>query len=65
MTGDQLRLAQQQVNLEGDLSNYKEKGSVAEPNKVNIDGKEAYRIKLTTNDNSAKDFFVDANSYSY
>jgi len=64
LTGDQLRLAQQQVNLEGDLYNYKEKGSVAELiGKVNIDGKEAYRIKLTTNDNSAKDFFLDANSY--
>lgn len=64
LAGDQLAQLQQQTNLEGELYNYKQKGSTAEfAGKVNIDGKDAYRIKLTTKDGNTKDYFIDAETY--
>ncbi|MDO8952688.1 MAG: hypothetical protein Q7U86_08700 [Draconibacterium sp.] len=60
LEGDQLTQAKQQVNMEGELYNYAQKGSVAELiGKVNIDGNELYRIKLTTTDGNSKDYFID------
>ena len=65
LAGDQLIQAQQQADLEGELYNYKEKGSTAEfSGKVNIDGKDAYRIKLNTKDGNSKDYFIDAGTYN-
>lgn len=64
LNGEQLKQAQDQTNLEGELYNYKEKGSTADfAGKVNLDGKEAYRIKLTTSDGNTKDYFIDAQTY--
>lgn len=64
LEGDQLTQAKQQVNMEGELYNYAEKGSTAElVGKVNIEGNELYRIKLTGSDGNAKDYFIDAKSY--
>lgn len=64
LSGEQLKQAQDQANLEGELYNFKTKGSTAEfAGKVNLDGKEAYRIKLTTSDGNAKDYFIDAQNY--
>jgi len=60
LSGDQLAQAKQQVDMEGELFNYEAKGHTAElAGKVNVDGKEMYRIKLTTKDGSTKDYFID------
>ena len=64
LSGAQLEQAKSQANLEGELYNYEKKGSTAEfKGKVNLDGKDAYRIRLTTSDENEKDYFIDANSY--
>ena len=64
LSGDQLKQAMEQTNLEGELYNYKEKGSTAElVGKVNLDGKEAYKIKLVTSDDNEKEYFIDGKSY--
>lgn len=63
LSGEQLKQAQDQANLEGELYKYKEKGSTADfTGKVNVDGKEAYRIRLTTSDGDSKDYFIDTQS---
>lgn len=60
LAGDQLAQARQQVDMEGELFNYEAKGHSAElAGKVNVDGKEMYRIKLTTKDGNTKDYFID------
>lgn len=64
LSGDQLKQALDQADVEGELYKYKEKGFSAEYiGKVNADGKEAFKIKLTTKDGTAKDYFIDANTY--
>ena len=64
MAGAQLTQAREQVNMEGELYNYEKKGSTADlGGKVNVDGKECFRIKLTTKDENVKDYFIDANTY--
>ena len=65
LSGAQLTQAKQQANiLEGELYNYERKGSTADfAGKVNLDGKDAYRIKLTTSDGNEKDYFIDAESF--
>lgn len=64
LSGEQLKQAQDQTNLEGELYNYKKKGSTADfAGKVNLDGNEVYRIKLTTSDGNAKDYFIDAETF--
>lgn len=65
LSGDQLKQAQDQTDMEGELYNYKQKGSTADfAGKVNLDGKETYRIKLTTSDGNSKDYFIDAQTYN-
>mgnify|MGYP001764675354 CR=1 FL=1 len=55
-----LAQARQQVDMEGELYNLEAKGHSAElAGKVNVDGKEMYRIKLTTKDGNTKDYFID------
>lgn len=64
LEGDQLAQVKQQVNMEGELFNYSEKGSSAELiGKVTIEGNELYRIKLTSNDGNVKDYFIDTKTY--
>ncbi len=66
LTGDMLEQAKQQPEtlVEGDLYNYKEKGSTADfLGKVNLDGNDAFRIKLTTSDGNERDFFINATTY--
>jgi hypothetical protein len=60
LAGEQLAQARQQVDMEGELYNLEAKGHSAElAGKVNVDGKEMYRIKLTTKDGNTKDYFID------
>jgi len=61
LSGEQLKQAKDRANMEGELYNYESKGSSAKLiGKVNVDGKEAYKIKLTTSDGTSKDYFIDA-----
>ncbi len=61
LAGEQLKQAMEQADFEGELYNYEKKGHSADfIGKVNVDGKEAYRIKLTTGDGSIKNYFIDA-----
>ncbi|TNF44979.1 MAG: hypothetical protein EP310_02470, partial [Bacteroidetes bacterium] len=64
LEGDQLAQIKQQVNMEGELFNYAEKGSSAELiGKVTIEGNELYRIKLTPADGNVKDYFIDTKTF--
>jgi len=64
LTGDQLKQAMSQTDMEGELYEYKKKGSSAEfIGKVNIDGSVAYRIKLVDKDKNSKNYFIDADTY--
>lgn len=64
LSGDQLAQAKGQADMEGELYNYEKKGSTAEMmGKVNVDGKELFRIKLTDKNGNLKDYFIDANTY--
>lgn len=64
LAGPQLDQAKEQVNMEGELYNYEKKGSSAEmAGKVNVDGKEMFRIKLTDKGGNLKEYFIDANTY--
>jgi outer membrane lipoprotein-sorting protein len=64
LKGEQLEQVKKQVDLQGDFYNYKEKGSKVDLlGKVNVDGKDCYRIKLTTKDENVKDYFIDAETY--
>ena len=64
LAGDQLKQAMDQAGFEGELYDYEKKGHSADfVGKVNVDGKEAYRIKLTAKDGSIKNYFIDAGTY--
>ncbi|WP_167610550.1 LolA family protein [Maribellus sediminis] len=64
LKGADLKQAMSQADLEGELYNYAKKGSTAELiGKVNLDGKEAYRIKLTNADGMVKDYYIDGETY--
>ena len=61
LEGDQLKQAMEQADFEGELYNYKQKGHTVDfVGKVNADGIEAYKIKLTAKDGSIKNYFIDA-----
>ena len=64
LEGDQLAQLKQQVNMEGELFNYAEKGSTTELiGKVNIEGNELYRVKLTSKNGDTKDYFIDSKTF--
>jgi outer membrane lipoprotein-sorting protein len=64
LAGAQLDQAKEQANMDSELYNYEKKGSNAEMGgKVNVDGKEMFRIKLTDKEGNTKDFFIDASTY--
>ena len=64
LAGEQLNQTKNQMDMNGELFEFEKKGSTAElGGKVNVDGKDAFRIKLTTKDGNTKDYFIDANTY--
>jgi outer membrane lipoprotein-sorting protein len=64
MSGTQLEDAFDQADMEGELYHYKEKGhSIEFVGKVNLDGKAAYKLNLTTKDGNKKTYFIDADTY--
>lgn len=60
LEGDQLKQAMTQTDMEGELYNYKKKGSTAEL--LGKDGDD-YKIKLTTADGTAKTYFINGSTY--
>lgn len=64
LAGDQLKQAMDQADIEGELYNYEKKGHEIDfIGKVNADGKEAFKLKLTNEDGTVKNYFIDASSY--
>lgn len=64
LKGPELKQAMNQADLEGELYNYEKKGHSAELiGKVNVDGNEAYRVKLTHADGSIRDYYIDGTTY--
>ncbi|WP_319271076.1 outer membrane lipoprotein-sorting protein [uncultured Draconibacterium sp.] len=64
LEGDQLKQAMGQADMEGALYNYKAKGSNLELlGKVDADGAEAYKLKLTDKDGGVQTFYINADDY--
>jgi len=64
LEGDQLKQAMSQADMEGALYNYKAKGSNIEMlGKVDVDGAEAYKLKLTDKDGVVQTYYINANDY--
>ncbi len=64
LTGEQLQQAMDQADIDGELYNYKSKGHKAElVGKEDLDGKEVYNIKLTTNKGIVKNYYINADTY--
>ncbi len=61
---DQVKTSQSQLDIQGPLVNYMEKGSQAELlGKEIVDGSETYKIKLTNKEGKVSTYFIDAKSF--
>ena len=64
LSGPELEQAMDQADIDGELYNYKEKGTTAALlGKVNVDGSPMFNIKLTGKDGNVKNYYIDAESY--
>ena len=64
MPKEQEKYMKEQTEIEGQLVNYKEKGSTAELlGKEDMEGSEVYKIKLTDKDGDVTIYYIDASSY--
>ena len=64
LEGAQLKQAMGQADMEGALYNYKAKGSNIEMlGKVDADGAEAYKLKLTDKDGAVQTYYINADDY--
>lgn len=64
LVGEQLKQAAEQADIDGQLWNYKEKGSTVElTGKEDMEGTEVYHIKLTTKDSDVQNYYIDAETY--
>jgi outer membrane lipoprotein-sorting protein len=64
MPKEQEKYMKEQSEIEGQLVNYKEKGSTVELlGKEDMEGSEAYKIKLTDKDGDVTTYYLDASSY--
>ena len=64
LEGAQLKQAMGQADMEGALYNYKAKGSNIEMlGKVDVDGAEAYKLKLTDKDGGVQTYYINADDY--
>jgi len=64
MPEDQVKESIDELDLQGSLLNYKEKGHTVElVGKEAVDGTEAYKIKLTTKGGKVRTFFIDPKNY--
>lgn len=61
---DQVKASQSLLDLQGPLINYKEKGNkVALLGKETVDGKEAYKLQVTSADGKISTYFFDTQTY--
>ena len=64
MSKDAERAIKRNADFEGQLINYKDKGSKIELiGKEDLEGSQVYNIKLTDKDNDFTNFYIDAESY--
>lgn len=64
LAGDQLKQAQSQADLEGELYNYEKKGHMVDfIGKVKDGDKEVFRVKLTSEDGNVRNYFIDTETY--
>jgi len=64
MPEDQVKESVDELDLQGSLLNYKEKGHTVElVGKEAVDGTDAYKIKLTTKGGKVRTFFIDPKNY--
>jgi hypothetical protein len=64
MPKEQEKYMKEQSEIEGQLVNYKEKGSTVELlGKEDMEGTEVYKIKLTDKDGDVTTYYLDATSY--
>ncbi len=64
MPEDQVKESVDELDLQGSLLNYKEKGHTVElVGKEAVDGTECFKIKLTTKGGKARTFFIDPKNY--
>jgi hypothetical protein len=64
MDADQFKSAQIQMDIQGALCNYKEKGTTVElVGKETIDGSEAHNLKLTFKNGIVTNYFIDSKTY--
>ena len=64
MPEDQVKESVDELDLQGSLLNYKEKGHTVElVGKEAVDGTEAYKVKLTTKGGKVRTFFIDPKNY--
>jgi len=64
IAGERLKAMQLELDIHGPLIDYASKGNKAERNgKENIEGKEAYKIKLTLNNGKEVMYFIDTETY--
>jgi outer membrane lipoprotein-sorting protein len=64
LSGAELNQAMEQANFDGELYNYKEKGTEATlVGKVNVEGTPMYNIKLTDKNGTVKNYFIDAEDH--
>lgn len=64
LSGAELTQAMEQANFDGELYNYKDKGAEASlVGKVNVEGTPMYNIKITDQNGTVKNYFIDADEY--
>ncbi len=64
MTGDELKNAQEQADIDGPLVDYKSKGNTVELiGKEKVADKESYHLKVTLKNGSERDLYLDATTF--
>jgi hypothetical protein len=64
MPAEALKVAQDQLDIQGDLLDYKEKGSTVELlGKEDVDGTEAHKLKVVSKAGNEKTLFIDTKNY--
>lgn len=64
MPAEQLKAGVDELDLQGDLLDYKEKGHTAELlGKEDIEGSECFKVKLTRKSGNSSTYFIDSKNY--
>jgi hypothetical protein len=64
MTPEEVKISQSDLDLQGTLVNYKQKGyTVTYVGKDDVDGTEAYKLEEKISDNLTITFYIDPNTY--